>query len=82
MEVALGPGALKRRDEQVIDQLRVRAGVSQVPIAVAIVHSSALLRQGLGNLLRHPDVCVEGLYASAAEVQSRPPVVHRRHPPV
>jgi DNA-binding NarL/FixJ family response regulator len=41
---------------------------------LGIVHSSALLREGLGNLLRHADVRVAGLFAGAAELRSKPPL--------
>jgi len=60
--------------EQVSDELMARAGRARVPIALSIVHSSALLREGLGDLLRHADVRIEGLFAGAAEVRSKPPL--------
>jgi DNA-binding NarL/FixJ family response regulator len=60
--------------EQVSDELMERAGRRRVPIVLSIVHSSALLREGLGDLLRHADVRIEGLFAGAAEVRSKPPL--------
>jgi DNA-binding NarL/FixJ family response regulator len=55
------------------DELIARAGDGHAPIALGIVHGSALIRQGLGDLLRDPDVCVDGLYGGAADVLARPP---------
>ncbi len=54
------------------DGLMARAADRSAPTDLGIVHSSALIRQGLGDLLRHPDVRVEGLFSSAAEVLARP----------
>lgn len=56
-----------------IDELMAGAGDGRAPTALGIVHSSALVRQGLADLLRHPDVCIDGLYAAATDVLARPP---------
>ncbi len=55
------------------DELMAQAGDGRIPIVLGIVHGSALVRQGLAELLRHPDVCVDGLYAGAPDVLGRPP---------
>ncbi len=44
------------------------------PIAVAVIHSSPLILEGLGNLLsRQPGLRLVGLFANAREVLGQPP---------
>lgn len=54
-------------------ELMASAPAGHAPVALGIVHGSALVRQGLADLLRHPDVRVDGLYAAAPQVLARPP---------
>jgi DNA-binding NarL/FixJ family response regulator len=63
-------------EESLTDQLTSPpAGTRPEAIPVGIVHRSALIREGLRNLLSHPDVRVDGLFSGAEEVLAQPPEV-------
>jgi DNA-binding NarL/FixJ family response regulator len=68
--MAIG-GSGKTWQKDMIGEPTAQVSLGRTPIALGIIHSSALVRQGLERLVHHPDVRVDGLYTGAADVLSR-----------